>query len=146
MQLERVFAFLGLEHQPEAVDYGERFEGSDGGPGDPIGVARHSRPSTGSIDKWAAELAADAGRLDLARDMLDRLDDADLESWGNPRESIWEPLERAGAEPPKKRVVNAYTLQRRVLLALRRDVHRRPHGRVLEKVRYYCDVILRDTL
>ena len=73
------------------------------------------------------------------------LGDEDLASWGTPRASLWEPLADAGATPPK-RVRNNYTLQRRILLALRKDIHERPHGKLVERIRYYCDVLLRDQL
>ena len=41
-QLERIFAFLGLEHDPSVVDYGEAGEPSKKGMGDPIN-GRQSR-------------------------------------------------------------------------------------------------------
>lgn len=143
-QLERVFAYLGLEHQPEAVEYGDRFGSNDQGPGDPIAVQKHSRPVTSSLDKWAAELAADEQKMQLAREMIDHLTAEDLELWGNPKDGLFDALaEAAGVEPPK-RVLNSYTLQRRVMLALKRDIHERPHGRVIKRIRYYCDVLLRE--
>ena len=142
-QLERMFAFLGLQHEPEAVEYGKRFEGKKG-PGDPIAVSQHDRPVTDSVEKWAAELRADDGKLRLARDMIARLSDEDLASWGNPRDGLFDALETAGGTPPPKPVLNAYTLQRRVMLALKKDIHTRPHGAVLKKLRYYCDVLLRE--
>ncbi|MCS6797715.1 MAG: sulfotransferase [Myxococcota bacterium] len=145
-ELRGLFEFLRLPHDPRAVDYGERFSGPSDGPGDPIGVGRHRRPTTASVHRWATEVATDPAKRTLARRMIDALSDDDLEAWGEPRRTLWEPLERAGAPRPASRVVNGYTLQRRVLLALRKDVHRRPHGALLERIRYYCDVILRDTL
>ncbi len=142
-QLERMFAFLGLEHEPEAVEYGKRFDAKKG-PGDPIAVEKHDRPVTDSMEKWAAELIRDPDKLELAREMIDRLSDEDLEVWGNPKPTIFDALSTAGGKAPPKRVLNAYTLQRRVMLALKKDIHERPHGRVLRKVRYYCDVLLRE--
>src|SRR5688572_3512045 len=79
--LARVFGYLGLPDQPEAVEYGKRFQ-SKKGPGDPISVEKHDRPVTDSLDKWAAELAADPAKLELATKMIERLDPADLETWG----------------------------------------------------------------
>ncbi len=145
-ELERVFAFLGLPNEPEAVDYGERFEGSKAGPGDPIGVSKHSRPTTSSLHKWADEVAADTQKRDLADRMIAMLTDEELSTWGTPRDAVWEPLAHAGGAPPPRRSVSSYTLQRRVLMALRKDIHERPHGKLVERIRYYCDVLLRDTL
>jgi hypothetical protein len=143
-QLERLFAFLGLPHEPEAVQYGERFEARTGGPGDPIAVGKHGRPVTESLDKWAAEVAADPAKLALARDMIDRLDPADLATWGHGPESLWAPLARAGQVDAPRPVWNGYTMQRRVLMALKKGIHERPHGKVVKRIRYYCDVLLRE--
>ncbi len=141
--LERVFAFLGLENEPEAVQYGRRFSGKKG-PGDPISVEKHDRPVTDSMHKWAAELRDDDRKLELARRMVERVSDEDLETWGWPRERVFEALEQAGGVAPPKPVLNAYTVQRKVMLALKKDIHERPHGKLIKKLRYYCDVLLRE--
>ncbi|KPK49849.1 MAG: hypothetical protein AMJ63_15815 [Myxococcales bacterium SG8_38_1] len=112
-QLERIFAFLGLEHDPAVVDYGSA-EPAKKGMGDPINVDKQGRPVTGSIDKWAAELAHDPEKRSLAESMI--------------------------AKPPR----NNYTLQRRIMLALKKDIHTRPHGKLVKRVKYYCDVLLRE--
>jgi hypothetical protein len=142
--LERIFTFLGLEHEPEAVNYGKRFRAQEG-MGDPIGVKKHDRPSTESLEKWAAELAADADKRALAREIVARLSDEDLELWGYPRESLFAPLDQAaGGKLPKPPLFNKYVFQRRVMLALKRDIDKRPHGRLVKRVKYYCDVLLRE--
>jgi hypothetical protein len=145
LHMERIFAFVGLENEPEAVEYGDRFDGQKKGAGDPIGVGRHKRPNAASVHKWASEVAADERKLEIGLAMLSQLSEEDLVAWGNPRDTLLEPLTEAGAEPPK-RVKNNYTMQRRVLMALRKNIHERPHGKIIERVRYYCDVLLRDTL
>ncbi|KPK16714.1 MAG: hypothetical protein AMJ62_04420 [Myxococcales bacterium SG8_38] len=142
-QLERVFAFLGLEHEPEAVDYG-RAGPAKRGMGDPITVNRQGRPVTASVDKWAAELAADADKRALAEEMMARLDPADLEVWGWPVDAVWASVEAAGGGPPPKPPRNSYTLQRRIMLSLKKDIHKRPHGKLIKRVKYYCDVLLRE--
>ena len=142
-ELERIFAFLGLENQPEAVDYGKG-EGMKAGMGDPIGVKKHARPVTDSLQKWAEELVSDPSKRDLARAMIERVDPRDLEAWGWPLDRIFSPVEEAGGEKPPTPVLNRYTFQRRVMLALKRDIHSRPHGRLLRRVKYYCDVLLRE--
>jgi hypothetical protein len=141
--LERVFAYMDVENEPEAVNYGERFTAKQG-PGDPITVSQHSRPVTDSLHKWAAELKQDDEKRALAERMLQNVDDADLEQWGWPRGAIFEALEKVGGAAPPKPVMNAYTIQRRVMLALKKDIHTRPHGAVVKKLRYYCDVLLRE--
>jgi hypothetical protein len=142
-ELQRIFTFLDLEHEPGAVEYGDRFSAKKG-PGDPISVEKHKRPVTDSLLKWAAELADDEAKLDVARDMIDRIEPADLATWGTPRHTVFDALEQAGGAAPPSRTVNAYTLQRRVLMALKKDIHSRAHGKLLKRVRYYCDVLLRE--
>ena len=143
-ELARVFAFLGLAHQPEAVNYGKRFEAQPG-MGDPIGVKKHDRPTTESVDKWVPELLGDAEKLKLARQIIARLSDADLETWGYPRRSLFAPLEGASAAKlPKPPLFNKYVFQRRVMLALKKDIDKRPHGRMVKRLKYYCDVLLRE--
>lgn len=142
--LAQIFAFLGIENDPGAVNYGKRFEAKEG-MGDPIGVKQHDRPTTASVEKWVPELLSDPAKLKLARDIIARLDDRDLETWGYPRESLFAPLEQGTARNlPKPPVFNKYVFQRRVMLALKKDIAARPHGRLLKRVKYYCDVLLRE--
>ncbi len=141
--LSRVFAYAGLEDEPEAVNYGERFHGK-AGPGDPISVSQHSRPVTDSLHKWAAELRASDRKRALAEAMIARVSDEDLETWGWPRERVFDALREAGGAEAPKPVINAYTLQRKIMLALKKDIHQRPHGKVVKRLRYYCDVLLRE--
>lgn len=142
--LARVFALAGLGDEPDAVEYGKHFSGKKG-MGDPIQVEKHDRPVTENLHKWAAELARDEKKRALAERMIDAVDPKDLETWGFDRTTIFDAVKEHGgdAEPPK-RVLNSYTIQRRIMLALKKDIHERPHGRLIQKVRYYCDVLLRE--
>jgi len=144
--LKEIFEFVGVPHEPSAVEYGKH-EHVEKGLGDPIGVAKHTRPTTESIDKWAVEIAANPQRLQLCRDMVDRLGDEDLEVWGHPRESLWEPLERAGAAGarPKRKKFDRYRLQRQAIVVLRRRVNRSSLlRRLLQRLRLAADVLLRE--
>ena len=47
---------------------------------------------------------------------------------------------RAAPKPAR----NSYTFQRRVMLALKKDIHNRAHGKIVKRVKYYCDVLLRE--
>lgn len=143
-QLERIFAFLGLENEPDAVNY-QKTE-MKAGMGDPINVQKRSRPTTASMHKWAGELN-DPSKLAMARDIIARIHDDDLETWKWPRERIWDALAEHGGHAPPKPVLNRYTFQRRVMLALRKGVHAGPGGAAaVRRVRYFCDVLLRDSL
>jgi hypothetical protein len=143
--MRRILDFLGLAFEPGIIEYGrEGMVPPREGLGDPIGVARHTRPVTESVDKWAEELAADPRRLAFVRRLLARLDPEDLASWGYPVETIFDPVGKAsGAAPPSVRLTR-YTLQRKILVALRRNIHRNVLGKILKRVRFAIDVLLRE--
>ncbi|MGB5350001.1 MAG: sulfotransferase [Polyangiales bacterium] len=141
--LERIFAFLGIENDPDAVEYGKA-DPAKRGMGDPITVNREDRPVADKIDKWAAELANDADKRALAEQMTARIDPDDLDVWQWPVDALWAPIEMAGGAPAPKPARNSYTFQRRIMLALKKDIHSRPHGKLVKRVKYYCDVLLRD--
>jgi len=144
--LKAIFEFVGVPHESGAVDYGKHaHEGK--GLGDPIGVAKHSRPSTGSIDKWAIEIASDTARLQLCKQIVARLDPADLEIWGHPLDGFWAPLERAGASgaKPVPKKLDRYRLERKAIVVLRGQVqHRAALRRLLQRLRLATDVLLRE--
>jgi hypothetical protein len=141
----RVCEHLGIPFEAGAIAYGETGEAPKG-LGDPTGVARHSRPVTTSVSKWAAEIAADPEVLGLVSRVVDALDPADLETLGYPRAKIVAQLEEAAGKPVpvKREAPTRYALERRLLVALRRNIHRNRLGRVLKRVRFALDVLLRE--
>ena len=144
--LGEIFAFIGVPNEPQAVEYG-RQEPAARGLGDPIGVKQHSRPTTESVDKWAIEIAASPDRLALCREIVARLDPADLALWGHPADTLWAPLEAAGASgrAPAPRRLDRYRLERLLIVKLRALVQRRPFlRRWLGTVRLGADVLLRE--
>jgi hypothetical protein len=144
--LREIFSFLGLPHEPSAVEYGQQAT-PEKGLGDPIGVQKHSRPSTESVQKWAAEIASRPDRLQLCRRIIDQLDPADLEIWGHPVDRIWEPLNDAGASAvaPARKKLDRYRLQRLLIVRLRHAGGRSPTlRRWVGTVRLGADVLLRD--
>ena len=144
--LAEIFAFLGVPNEPQAVEYGKH-EPAAQGLGDPIGVKKHDRPSTESIDKWAAEIASSPDRLRLCQEMIARLDPADLETWRHPVDRLWAPLTAAGAAnaaPPKK-AFDRYRLERMLITRGRALVQRSPLlRRWLGTMRLGAGVLLRD--
>ncbi|MCC6849056.1 MAG: sulfotransferase [Deltaproteobacteria bacterium] len=145
-EMRRVFEFLGVPFEADAIDYGKH-EHESKGLGDPLGVQRHSRPVTDSVEKWAHELAADPAKLGIVRAMVGTIADEDLETWGFPRARFFAPVEtaaRAGATPPPKPpFFDRYRLQRKALVMLRRNIQENAFGRVVKRVRLVCDVLLR---
>jgi hypothetical protein len=126
------------------VQYGE-FEQTAQGLGDPIGVKKHSRPTTESVHKWAGEIAANPDRLALCREIIARLDPADLALWGHPAESIWQPLEAGGITAPAPKRFDRYRLERLMIVKLRALVQRSALARrLLGTMRLGADVLLRE--
>ncbi|MFN8544409.1 MAG: sulfotransferase [Candidatus Binatia bacterium] len=144
-QFRRVCEHLGVPFEAQAIRYGESGEDFKG-LGDPTGVAQHTRPVTTSVSKWAAEIVAKPEVLALVSRLVDELDPADLETLGYPRTRIIEQLEAAkGAPVPVKREAPMrYKLERRLLVLLRRNIHRNALGRVLGRLRFALDVLLRE--
>jgi hypothetical protein len=141
-----VFEFLGIPHESEAIDYGKH-EHEGKGLGDPIGVAKHSRPSTASLHKWAGEISGNPARLALCKQIVAKLDPADLVIWGHPLETFWKPLDdlagRAVAPKPKK--LDRYRLERKAIVALRARVQKSAGLRkLLTRARLAADVLLRE--
>jgi len=146
--LREICSFLGIAYGPEMVEYGRAEEGAPSAPrglGDPITVNRETRPTTRSIAKWAEALRADPTRLAQCREIAERLLDPDLALWGTPgpelRKTLAE-LTPAGAGPPRAPLTR-YTLERRLLVLLRRNIHHNALGRLVRRIRTACDVLLR---
>ena len=145
----QICAFLGIEFEPDMVDYGSapnaRGE-STRGLGDPTNVARQSRPTTDSLSKWARAATGQPERVALYQEILARLADEDLETWGFARADIARELaaiDLAGKPAPRPKLTR-YALERRVLVGIRRRI--RPDnglGQLVKKVREVCDVLLR---
>ncbi len=141
----RVCEHLGIPFEERAISYGESGE-AFAGLGDPTGVARHTRPVTSSVSKWAAEMASNPDTLTLVAQVLDELDPADLDTLGYPRAEIVAQLEaaRGAPVPVKAQAPLRYQLERRLLVALRRNIHHNALGRVLKRARFALDVLLRE--
>lgn len=146
--LRRICEAADLVYDPAMIDYGKKkVEGS--GLGDPIGVSQHSRPSTSSIHKWARQVAGDDTRTTLLQGMAARIPEEDLATWGYDRDSLWAPLANVDAQAAiaarrQPRKWDQYHLQRRTLVLLRRNIHSNLLGRVLRRVRFVLDVLLRE--
>lgn len=146
-QLARLCEHLGLDFEPGMVEYGK--SGGDApiarGLGDPITAAQEGRPTTRSLDKWESALAAHPQRLTQVREIVARIPDEDLAAFGHPRAEL-EP-ELAGVTPagvaPSRGKLTRYALERRLLVTLRRNIHRNAFGRLVRRVRTACDVLLR---
>jgi hypothetical protein len=145
-EMRRVCEFLELPFEPGMVDYGSErpAQQAAAGLGDPITVAKETRPTTKSVAKWATEMGAAPGQLEQARAILDRLLDEDLETWGYPRAGILEQLDAVSPTGrAKRRPWNRYALERRLLVRLRKNIHTNAFGRLVKRVRFVTEVLLR---
>lgn len=146
-EVERLCTFAGLDFEPEMIDYGKRggAQESARGLGDPMTVAKQSRPTTASLAKWAQELTGQPGKIDQCRRILASLADEDLETWGYSRQEIEGELSGIDADGPRKprAALTRYSLERRVVTRLRRNIHQNALGRLVRQIRYACDVLLR---
>lgn len=141
--------FLDLEYEPGMVDYGSG-TGAGGastrGLGDPTTVARETRPTTRSLSKWATAARGRPERVGLYREILARLGDEDLSSWGYSRSQINAELDAIDLEgkPAARPRLTRYALERKLLIGIRRRI--RPDnalGRLIRRLREVCDVLLR---
>ena len=145
-EMRRVCEFLVLAFEPGTIDYGKH-EHEAGGLGDPLTVDKHTRPVTESVEKWASELAQEPHKLRIVREMIATIDDADLETWGFPRATFFQPVEQAARKggrpllsPP---FFDRFRLERKLLVLLRRNIQHNAFGRIVRRVRMFCDVLLR---
>jgi len=146
-ELRRLCRHLEVPFEAGMVDYGASAAGATraaAGLGDPTTVTREGRPTTRSVDRWARDMAGDPERVLQAREILAHLTDEDLRTWGYERKDLEADLDAVEprARPPRRRMTR-YLLERKLLVALRRNIHRNLLGRVVRRVREVCDVLLR---
>jgi hypothetical protein len=148
-ELAAICATAGIPYSDDLIEYGKR--GVEGeGLGDPIGVKAHDRPVTESIDKWARSVAHNEPRIALLRQMVAGIDDRDLAVWGFDRAGLWSAIESVDPEQAKLAQNKAkrwdrHHVQRRVLMQVRKNVQGNALGRMIARVRFTCDVLLRDS-
>jgi hypothetical protein len=146
-EVEKICRFAALPFEPGMIDYGEsgRSQESVRGLGDPTAVAKQSRPTTGSLSKWAEQLTGEADKVAQCQRILTSLLDEDLETWGYDRRAIAAELDAIdlGGAGRKKPSLTRYRLERMVVTRLRKNIHRNALGRLVGKVRWACDVLLR---
>jgi hypothetical protein len=144
--LRAICEHLGVEFEPGMVEYGATQSGAKkaaDGLGDPS-VSRETRPTTANVGRWAGELAARPAMLAHAQARLGHVTDQDLETWGYSRSAILQELDAATpAANRRRRPLDRFALQRRLLVRVRRNIHHNALGRTVRKVREVCDVLLR---
>ncbi|HVP30734.1 MAG TPA: sulfotransferase [Myxococcota bacterium] len=144
-ELRRITSHLGVAYEAGMVEYGREERAAARGLGDPRTVGKESRPTTASVARWAQEMAGRPEKVAQARRILARLLDSDLEAWGYTRAAMAAELDAvpSAGRAPSRRTLDRYALERRLLVVLRRNIHRNALGRFVRRVRDACDVLLR---
>ncbi len=143
--LTKICGLLGLPFEKGMVEYGNTARKSKG-LGDPYGVGQHKRPVTSSVAKWVKKVKGDAVKERLLEQMIGFCSPEDLETFGYPVDTIFAPLKNAPeptGKPRKKQKMNRFRLERIVLHKIRRNIHHNALGRIVKKIRFACDVLLR---
>ena len=138
--LARLCSFLNIPMQEEALNYNRA--NVEKGLGDPIGVGQNSRPVQDSLERWVSFFHKRPYAKEILDEQLIGISDEQLSFFGTSFPELWKPLGKTMKEA-KKRKTNRFMVERKVLIALRRNIHRRPHGAWVRSVRRFCDVLLR---
>lgn len=143
----RLVEFLDLSMEQAVVDYGSK-KHKQGSLGDPVRAHALARPDDASVARWVHALAGDSDGLRAVRRLIDGLDPEDLDSWGYPKDRLFDALSRAGSNVARTggsagRLLG-YRIKRRVFFLLRWLARNRLAAAMFERLRYYCDVILRE--
>ena len=83
------------------------------------------------------------------RGMIDACNPEDLETWGYPVSTIYEPLDNPPSDVntihrrKKRKSLGAFRVERIILRRLRRNIHHNAFGRLIRRIRFACDVLLR---
>ena len=67
--------------------------------------------------------------------------------WGYDKGALFEPVAEADGEEIKKDKKwkwNGYRMKRKMFMRLRKNIHTNSFGKTVKKVKYYCDVLLRE--
>lgn len=146
--MEKLCAYLEVPFEPGMVNYGDQAGSSKSatrGLGDPMTVAKESRPTTASLAKWARDMTGRPDKVAQCEEILSALLDEDLETWGVTRKEVQAQLSNIDlqGQPQKRPKATRHTLERKLLVMLRRNIHHNALGKLVKQVRNICNVLLR---
>lgn len=139
-ELQRISAFLDIPVQEQALEYNRA--SVDKGFGDPLGVAQNKRPVTSSLHRWVDLFHAQPHAKQILEQQLKHISDAELAWFGTSFASLWDAMAEKSQGSPKRKL-NRFLWERRLLIALRKNIHTRPHGAWVQSIRRMCDILLR---
>jgi hypothetical protein len=138
--LAELSSFLNIPLQEEALNYNR--VSVDKGLGDPLGVQQHARPVSDSLLRWVSFFQSHPIAKEILESQLQSVSDKQLAVFGTSFDTLWEDLDSTAASS-KKRKKNRFLFERKILIALRKNIHARPHGVWVKSIRRFCDVLLR---
>ena len=100
--VERLCAFLGVDFDDGMLDYSDT-PAPVGKMNDPVGIHRHTRPSTASLDKWK-ELGSNAQLRSFALSYLDALGDETITALGYEPSQLRGEIERTAVDVPVRHI------------------------------------------
>ncbi len=139
--------YLDLEFEPDMIEYGKR-KPAEKGLGDPIGVNQHKRPVTSSIHKWVKPVLSDPEKEKMIRGMIEGCDPDDFATLGFPQDALYDPFnldigDGGGGGKKKKSKLSSFRVERILLRKMRKNIHHNVLGKLVKKIRFACDVLLR---
>jgi len=147
MHMKRICEALELEFEPDMIEYGKKKKPEQKGLGDPIGVSQHNRPVTSSVQKWVPPVLENPKKEQMIRKMIQACDPDDFKTLGFSMNELMDPLDNppqgATGKKKKKNKMSSFRVERVILRKLRKNIHRNALGKLVKKIRFACDVLLR---
>ena len=134
--LAKVCACAGVPFEPEMVNYGSETVAS--GLGDPVNVDQNDRPVATHMHAWTSDVDTSPERRAFLEGLLDEVSDQDLEAWGFPRASLWEPMANGPAPAPKRRWT-WHRAERKAIVKLRKNMKNKRVRAALQGVKFRLD-------
>lgn len=142
-QMRRLCTYLNLPFEASSIEYGAHKHIAKSF-GDPVGVAKHTRPVATSVSTWAKDLKARPEALAILQASCAAVGPEDLATFGYTPETLFAALGHASRQATRRNPFESYQLKRKLLLTARRYVGDNAVGHTLRRVRYACDVLLRQ--
>jgi len=143
-EIRDLMKFLTLGYEPAVIQYGT-VSHPIGTMGDPLTAAKEKKPEPRYAYQWASAFKDDPSLISLSQTLLSSLSDKDYEIYGYPKETLLEPLkkETGFAKVARRDAGRLYHFQRKIFFRLRDSAREGWFRKALEKIRYYCDILLR---
>jgi len=143
--VREILSYLELDFEPQILDYGKKTRAA-GSVGDPKTAATEGRPNASIAWQWTQSFRQDEQKIVKALGLLKDVAEDNLRDYGYPRNELTAPVHTDKPECTPAKPSDAflfYRWQRSIYFALKSAAKKGPLRKLLEKIRYYCDVLLR---